>query len=227
MRLLALSLLSTMLSAQEVLPARAAPSDYAAHAAIGGGQTIAAEFLSRTVPAPNAAFVLPHSVAVEVAFYAREFTFHASRFSLRLNGKGAVLAQTPGMVAAELKYPDWESQRQITATAGVGNAGVILGRNTAGRFPGDRRPPVPPPGTPVREEADTGMAPWEWVTKLAWEEGPGKGPAGGLLYFPYKGSLAKLKTVELLYDGPEGLATFVLRGSGASPARSAGPGRKP
>jgi hypothetical protein len=227
MRLTAVLLFTTMLRGQEILPARANPADYAAHAAIDAQQTIAAEFLGRTVPAPGAAFVLQHYLAVEVAMFTGEFTFQSGSFSLRLNGKGALLAQTPGMVAASLKYPDWENQHQITATAGVGNAGVILGRNTKSRFPGDRREPTPPPGTPVKAEVETGLAPWDWVAKLAWEDGPGRGPAGGLLYFAYKGSLAKLKTIELIYNGAGGLTILTLRGSGASPAKSGGPGGKP
>jgi len=227
MRLQALLLFTMTLAGQEILPARATPADYFAHVSIGPQQTIAAEFLGRTVPAPGAAFVLQDYVAVEVALFSREFTFATGRLSLRLNGKGALLAQTPGMVAASLKYPDWENQRQVTATAGVGDAGVVLGGNRRSRFPGDRRPPTPPPGTPVNAEAETGLAPWDWVAKLAWEDGPGKGPAGGLLYFPYKGSLAKLKTIELIYNGPGGLVTLPLRGSIASPAKSKGPGRKP
>ena len=106
---------------------------------------------------------------------------------------------------------------------------VYLSRfdNNTPRFPGDRRQPQPPPGTPVKEEAVPENAPWDWVAKLAWEDGPGKGPAGGLLYFPYSGNLAKLKTIELIYNGPEGLVTLPLRGSALSPAKSAEPARKP
>lgn len=227
MRLSLLALLTALLPAQESISPRAAPADYKAHAALSAEHTIAAEFLGRTVPAPNAAFVLPHYVVVEVAIFTKEFTFHAGRFSLKLNGKTALLAQTPGMVAASLKYPSWENQRQITATGNVGNAGVILGRDTTSRFPGDRRAPQPPPGAPVQTETVPESAPWDWVSKLAWEEGPAKGPAGGLLYFPYQGNLAKLKTIDLIYNGPETLTTLPLRGSAAPPAKSATPARKP
>ncbi|MFN0103598.1 MAG: hypothetical protein ACKV2U_16095 [Bryobacteraceae bacterium] len=226
MRPLVLAALSMVLPAQEIMPARAAAANYEAHAPIGP-HTLAAEFLGRTVPAPNSAFVLQHYVVVEVALFTRAYEFNSARFSLRLNRKSPLLAQTPGMVAASLKYANWESERQITATAGVGNAGVILGRDTKARFPGDRRQPAPPPGTPIKAEPIPENAPWDWVAKLAWEDGPVKGPAGGLLYFPHHGSLAKLKTIDLIYDGPEGLVTLSLRGSTESPAKSTEPARRP
>jgi len=210
------------------MPARATPADYKAHTAINAEHTLAAEFQGRTVPAPSAAFVLKDYVVVEAALFTRGYEFNTGRYSLRLNGKSPLLAQTPGMVAASLKYPDWENQREMTATAGVGDANVILGRrNTTPRFPGDRRQPQPPPGAPVKEVAVPENAAWDWVAKLAWEDGPVKGPAGGLLYFPYSGNLAKLKTIELIYNGPEGLVTLPLRGSASSPAKSAEPARKP
>lgn len=228
MRLFLLAVFPLGISAQEIMPVRAAPGDYKAHARINHDHSLAADFLGRTVPAPNAAFVLQHYVVVEAALFTRGYEFHSGRFSLRLNGKSPLLAQTPGMVAASLKYPDWENQREITATAGVGDAGVVLGRrNTRARFPGDRRQPTPPPGTPVKAEPISENAPWDWVAKLAWEDGVVKGDAAGLLYFPHNGNLAKLKTIELIYNNPEGLMTLNLRGSGASPAKSAEPIRRP
>ena len=228
MRLFLLAVLPLVMPAQEIMPARATPADYKAHAPINKDHTLAAEFQGRTVPAPSAAFVLQDYVVVEVALFTRAYEFNSGRYSLRLNGKSPLLAQTPGMVAASLKYPDWENRREMTATAGVGDANVILGRrNTTPRFPGDRRQPQPPPGTPVKEVAVLENAPWDWVAKLAWEDGPVKGPAGGLLYFPYSGNLAKLKNIELIYNSPEGLVTLPLRGSASSPAKSAEPARKP
>ena len=228
LRLFLLAALPLIVPGQEKMPARAAPADYAAHAPIPPRHVLAAEFQGRTVPAPNAAFVLQHYVVVEVGLFTREYEFNSGRYSLRLNGKTALLAQTPGMVAAALNYPDWENHRQITATAGVGDAGVILGRrNTTPRFPGDRRAGSAPPGTPVNAVEVSENAPWDWVAKLAWEDGPVKGPSGGLLYFPYNGNLAKLKTIALIYNSDEGLITLKLRGSDGSPAKSTARGRRP
>jgi len=228
MRFFLLAVLPLAVSAQEIMPARPAPTEYRAQATINAKVILAAEFQGRTVPAPDAAFILKHYVVVEVALFTRDYEFNSGRYSLRLNGKTPLLAQTPGMVGASLKYANWENQRQVTAEAGVGNAGVILGRqDTAPRFPGDRRAPAPPPGTPPQETSPVETAPWDWVAKLAWEDGPVKGPSGGLMYFPHNGNLAKLKTIELIYNGEEGLFTLHLRGSSASPAKSTGPERKP
>lgn len=227
MRLLLLAVAALTIAAQEIIPARPAPADYQAHASTGP-LSLAADFQGRTVPAPSA-FILKSHIVVEIAVFTRDFQFNTGHFTLKLNGKTPVLAQTAGMVGGSLKYANWEGERGITASAGLGNANVILGRQTAPRFPGDRRnEPSRPPGTPAPKPTEQPeFAPWDWVEKLAWADGPGKGPAAGLLYFPYQGNLAKLKTIELLYNGPEGTATLVLRGSAVSPAKSAAPARKP
>lgn len=228
MRLFLLAAFPLLAPAQGRLEARAAAAEYIAHVSISAQVTMAAEFLGRTVPVPAAAFVLQDYVVVETGVFTRSFAFRTDRFSLRLNGKTPLLAQTAGMVGASLKYPNWENQRQMTATVEQGNANVTLGRrNTAARFPGDRRAPAPPPGTPVNPEVQRDDAPWDWVASMAWEDGAVTAPAAGLLYFPYKGNLAKLKTIELIYNAPEGVLTLPLRGSTASPAKSTEPARRP
>ncbi len=226
MRLILLAALPFLAHAQEIIPARPAPADYQAQAN-AGPLSLAADFHSRTVPAPSA-FILKSHIVVEIAIFTRDYQFNTGHFTLKLNGKIPVLAQTAGMVGGSLKYANWEGNKGITASAGLGDANVILGRQSAPRFPGDRRnEPAHPPGTPAKNTEQPEFAPWDWVEKLAWADGPGKGPAAGLLYFPYQGNLAKLKTIELLYNGPEGPATLALRGSAASPAKSASPARKP
>ena len=220
--------LSLVIFGQERLAVRSGPFDYHAQVSISQGFTIAAEFVGRTVSAPQKPFVLKDYVVVEVALFVADFNFATERFSLQMNGKTPLLAQSPGMVGASLKYPDWENQRQITATAGVGDANVILGRPTpTPRFPDDRRGPTRPPGTPAKPSVDSDDAPWDWAAKLAWNDGPGRGPAAGLLYFPYNGNLAKLKTIDLIYNGPTGLVTLHLRESEVSPAKSKEPTRRP
>ena len=227
MRLLLLAVATLAISAQEIIPARTAPADYHAQAT-SGSLTLAADFQGRTVPAPSA-FILKSHIVIEIAIFTRDFNFNTGHFTLKLNGKTPLLAQTAGMVGGSLKYANWEGNRGIVASAGLGNANVILGRQSAPRFPGDRRhEPSRPPGTPAPPPTEQPeFAPWDWVEKLAWADGPGKGPAAGLLYFPYQGHLGKLKTIELLYNGPEGPATLALRGSAASPAKSTAPARKP
>ena len=131
------------------------------------------------------------------------------KFTLRLNGKKDVLfPQPPGMVAASLKYPDWQQKPQMTVGGGMGNSGVILGQPTpTARFPGDRRAeprlPAPPqaPGTdaPVEKEP---MDITELVQKVALPEGLTRFPVSGYLFFPYSGKLKSLKSVELLIATP-------------------------
>jgi hypothetical protein len=229
MRLFLLAALPLIVFAQDYIEARATPAEYKAHTVLNPEVTMAAEFQGRTVPAPNAAFILQDYVVVEVALFTRSFEFRSGQFSLRFNGKTPLLPQTAGMVGASLKYPDWENQRQVTATAELGDANVVLGRrDTTPRFPGDRRRTrTPPPGTPAKPEVEREDAPWDWVARLAWQDGTVKAPAGGLLYFPHKGTLTKLKTIELIYNGAGRLVTLNLRGSAASPAKSTEPARKP
>jgi hypothetical protein len=159
---------------------------------------------------------------VEIAVFpakGQTFVFDTGKFSLRLNGKKSlVLAQTAGMVAAALKYPSWGSQRSMTATAGVGDAGVILGRDTTARFPGDRRAPQPPVGMPPKNpgpqsgiEKEPETPAWDWVAKLAWLDGEVRSPSAGLLYFPYEGNLSKIKQLELVIAAEAGEQTLTLR----------------
>lgn len=196
-----------------------APEQYKASAK-AGKLGLAADFHAHTVPSPGGSFLVKDYVVVEVAIFpgrGEEVPVNAGRFSLRINGaKAGQLAQLPGMVAASLKYPNYGGGPRMTAAAGVGDAGVILGGDSTPRFPGDPRArrlprvePVPGPGAQQQQEEKTPA--WDWVTQLALEERNIDSPAAGLLYFPYNGKLEKIKVLELLYAGPEGDAVLVLR----------------
>ena len=183
--------MASTLLAQESIPARAKPGDYKVSAALGA-HTIAADFLGHTVPAPESAFLTEDYIVIELAVFPAaksDFRFDSGKFSLRVNGKKPeMLSQSPGFVAASLKYPSWEQRPRMEASGSIGNAGVILGRDRTARFPGDRRAPAPPIGMPPKQpgvgaevEKQESTRPEEWVTKLAWADGPVKGPAAGLL----------------------------------------------
>jgi hypothetical protein len=126
---------------------------------------------------------------------------------MRINGKKQVLfPQPPGMVAASLKYPDWQRKPQMTLGGGMGDRGISIGGPPAvGRFPGDPRaesrlpsPPRAPADTsPVNEEP---LDISELVQKISLPEGLVRQPVSGYLFFPYTGKLKSLKTVELLVD---------------------------
>jgi hypothetical protein len=203
---------------------RPKPTDYSAQAHVAD-LTIAAEYQVRSFGAGRSVFVTEDYLVIEVALYsnARDpLVVSANRFQLRVSGsKHPLLAQTPGMVAASLKYPDWERRRVMEARGGVGDTEVIVGRPpVTGRFPGDPTPsqtrlPRPPQAPPQEDrsgaEPETAASPAEVAVEMALPEGSKQLPVAGYLYFPYKGSPRKIKTVDLLYQGPEGSAAVKLK----------------
>lgn len=203
---------------------REKPSDYPVQV-ISGAVTIAAEDMGHSIPAPRGMLFAGDYLVIEVAVYSdskEPLTLASGHFKLRLNGKkkSLLFPQSPGMVAASIKYPDWEQQRTFTVGAGMGNAGVILGQPPATeRFPGDRRPAesrLPqPPRAPDQDSTGIDKHPEpttdEIVQRAALAEGPVKLPVAGLVYFPFKGKLSKLKSVELIYEGPTPAAVLRLR----------------
>jgi hypothetical protein len=175
---------------------------------------IGAEFLGHTAPGLRQAVYLKNYVVVEVLLEPNSplARITADRFRLRINGrKQALYAQSPGMVAAGLKWDDWERSRRVTLGAGVDDAQVVIGApRTSPRFPGDPTSrPLPRPRAPAPEdrsgiEAEPGEAPADMVVNAALPEGPAPGPVRGLIYFPYKDKLKNIKSLELEYQPTEG-----------------------
>jgi len=202
---------------------REKPADYPLQAA-AGNLTIAAEYNVRSFGSGKEAFWSPDYLIVEVAIYStsREpVKITPNSFTLRLNNqKEALLAQSPNMVAASLKYPDWEYRPHMEAAGGVGDTGVILGRPTpTERFPGDpsttqRRlpnPPRVPQSTPGGVQTEPAKTPAEVVVALALPEGDRVLPVSGYVYFPFKGKPKNLKSVELVYQGDGVHTTLKLK----------------
>jgi hypothetical protein len=159
---------------------------------------------------------LKNYLVVEVAIYpefGKQVSAAHSRFRLRLNGsKGATWPVSVGMVAASLRYPDWERERELTVQAGP----MIIGRApVSSRFPGDpeasRRSPPPPVHTDKAPVADETVRDEDLIAELALREGPTAHPVSGYLYFAYKGKVEKLRTVELLYEAQPDSNPVVLR----------------
>jgi len=204
-------------------PPKEKPSDYRVSAP-AGPLTIAADYLVRSFGREGAMFWTPDYLVVEVALYsaAREPVAVAhSWFTLQMNGKKEVLmSQPPGLVAASIRYADWEMERRLEVGAGVGDTGVVLGRPAPQeRFPGDgsarrRLPPAPRAPAPdertglEREPART--AP-EMAVEAALPEGAQTLPVAGYVYFPFKGKPKSIRTLELLAVTPEGTATLKLK----------------
>ncbi len=158
--LLLLALLSAgWLSGQTTVKEKA--TDYAVHAEIGT-VSIGAEYLVHSIPAHSQTFFAPDYLVVEVAVFPGRLEpveIGANTFTLRINGrKEIIFPDSPGFVAASLTYPDWEQHRRTEMQAGVGNAGVTIGRPpVVGRFPDDptprqsRLPPDPKAPTPENQ----------------------------------------------------------------------------
>jgi hypothetical protein len=196
-------------------------SDYPAHAATGN-VSIGAEYLVHSIPAGNQTLVAPDYLVVEVALFPGKnepVEIRGNSFTLRVNGKKLRLtSDAPGFVAASLKYPDWQMHPRMEASAGVGDAGVVLGRPPAvGRFPGDpttnrlpRPPQAPPPDDRRGIEQEAPERAEDVIARTALPDGVVSKPVSGFVYFPYKGKAKALKSVELIYEGKAGTATLKL-----------------
>ncbi len=220
---LSLALLAgPLLQAAGVEP-RAKPEQYPVHAKLDQ-VAIGAEYTVRSFGTRGKTFVTRDYLVVEVAVYpagGRPLLVSHGQFTLRVNGRKSVLfPQAPSFVAASLKYPDWERRPTLTAGAGLGDVGVVVGKpETVGRFPGDPRPdqtrlPNPPRAPRPEDPGGAGRQPAESAEEIAVEtalpEGETKHPVGGYLYFAYKSKTKSIRSLELIYRGAAGEAVLQL-----------------
>ena len=194
---------------------REKPADYPVRADLPK-MLLAAEYLVHSMSTPKGVIFVQDYLVVEVAAYPKSkasLTWASGEFTLKINGRGhALFSQSPGMVAASLKYPDWQQRPTATVEAGVGDGSVIMGRPPAvGRFPGDPtgnrrlpRPRAPEPETPTGEAAPPEMPISETCQRLALPEGAIAGPVSGYLFFPYSGKIKAIRSLELLYEATDG-----------------------
>ncbi|MGH9631752.1 MAG: hypothetical protein ACRD7E_25890 [Bryobacteraceae bacterium] len=197
---------------------KSAPAGYPVHQKIENG-AIAADYLVRTVFGKGQTYYTDDYLVIEVAIFpdeGREMEVLASNFTLRLNGKREVLfSRPPAMVAASMKYPDYHHPRGLVVAAGP----IIVGRpGRVERFPGDPRPQQDRlPGQPRVETKPSGVPPAEIptaeevVTGTALKEGAADHSLSGYLYFPYRGKLKSVKSVELLVRNGSDTAVLRLR----------------
>lgn len=200
------------------------PTQYPVHAAVGK-IVIGAENWGHGFTSPLGSYSADDFIVIEVALYAEgnvPFDYSPQNFTLRLNKKGTpLLTESPGAVAASIKYPDWEQRRELNGQVGAGDMDVILGRQRpVERFPGDPRTTQgqpaggPLPRAPQPEDASGVKVQKptidQVVARVALAGGVAHPPIAGFLFFPYKGKMKALKTVELIYEGPAGSASLVL-----------------
>ena len=209
-------------------PVKDKPADYPAHATLGtttlATTAIGAEYLVHSISAGNQTLLASEYLVFEVAvFPPRDHAVEISSgtFTLRLNGKKQVLFPVaPGFVAASLKYPDWELRPNAEVTAGMGDAGVVIGRPpVVGRFPDDPRPgqsrlprapkaPTPDDQRGVEHEEPESID--QIIARTALPDGPAAKPVSGYVYFAHKGKAKSVKSLELIYQDKTDTVTLKL-----------------
>jgi hypothetical protein len=162
--------------------------------------SIGAEFMVHSIMSQEQTWVANDFLVVEVALYpkgTKGITIANSMFKVSIDGKRMIDAQSPYMAASEMTNPYMDM-----GSGGVGG----IGQREGPRFPGDTRPdqnrlPVPPGGTP-RDNSGVEQRPVqtmrEAVIASALPEGKTDKPVSGLLYFPFRGKLKKVKSIELV-----------------------------
>jgi hypothetical protein len=217
MRMLLAAAIAALMAFGQGTDPKPTAADYPAHGD-AGRVPVGAEYMVRSIATPKGLFLTNDYLVVEMALYPPPagMLVNAHEWTLRLNGKKQeLMAQTPGIVAASLKYPDWS--RRPAAVADVGP--VVIGQPApVERFPGDNRPaqnriPGQIPRVPTRQ--DTGVEEErldisDVIARAALPEGVFRGPVSGYLFFPWRGNPEKIKTVDLIFR-PESGAPFTLR----------------
>ena len=198
MRLRAYVLLMAAATALYPLDVRKSPAEYPVQSA-GKDFAIGADYTVRTFLADGHSFSIDDYLLVEVGvFPIGETNVNLQRFTLRINGKNTLVPQTPGMVAASVKYPDWSTRPRVEVAAGP----VIFGRpQPVGRFPGDRRE-EPARREPMPTQSKTNPIDYtDVIGKAALPEGLARRPVAGYIFFAFDGKLKSIRSVELLVDG--------------------------
>jgi hypothetical protein len=190
---------------------KAGASEYAAHTEMKDG-SLGAENLGHSLLTAKGAILLRDFLVVEAALYPKDprMKIRMDQFHLRVNGKKDTLSpQALGLVIGSLKYPDWSGRPSLEAGAGLGNAGVVLGRPV----PVEQRGPAPPraPEDNSGVEKSQPEPVEDVIHHFALPEGDQvHSPASGYLFFAFQSKLKSIKTLELIYEGPLGTATLQL-----------------
>ncbi len=200
-------------------PPRSKASDYPVHITLQFME-LGAEYLVHSIPGPRGGYFTKEFLVVEVALFPATkdgIKISSAHFTLKINNKSILTAQSSGMVAAALKYPDWEQRPNMTAQAGP----LIFGAPpSVGRFPGDQRQtrPLPAPRVPDQTgagnvEAERDLPIEEAIAKAALPEGVLAQQVKGCLFFRFEGKLKSIKSLDLMYDagdtGPKAKITLL------------------
>ena len=186
------------------MPARATPADYQAQAKVGN-VTIGAEFTGHGIPNPRQPLNSEDYVAVEVGLFGppdARFTIGVAEFSLRINGKKVPIPNQPwGLVAKGVRDLEWVSPDAVPgAPKSKGSVGGAGGGAAS-------EPPPVTPKVPIDVLRGWQMA----VRNSALAQGDRALPQAGLIFFPYRGKVDSIRSLELTYEGPAGTATLTLQ----------------
>lgn len=202
----------TLLDAQGTAPKTKA-ADYPVRVQLDT-VTLAAEYLVHSLPTPQGTLVANDYLVVEAAFFGPSFSrlrMSPDNFTLRINGKGTLSTEPPGMVAGSIKFPSARPHLEGGASVGVGDGTVAVGpRAPPSQFPGDGNDRTaagqPPTVNSVEQEYSLEVR----VQNATLPEGEKSLPRSGLLYFFYRGKIKNIHSLDLLYDGAMGKATLKL-----------------
>jgi len=212
---LLLTALAGALAAQYGTTPKASEQDYPVRAKLEK-LSIGAEYLVHSFSSGRQMFIAKDYLVVEVALFpakGENLLVNAGHFSLRVNGrKQALSPQAPEIVANALKYPDPNTSHGLQPTAQLGP--IVLGQpQPTERFPGDpNRPPLSraPDDNPTGADKEPPLKAEELVVQAALPEGERHGPTSGFLYFPYRGNIHRIRSLELVFASPAGSATLPL-----------------
>jgi hypothetical protein len=171
---------------------------------------VGADFMVHSFSAGEDMFIAEKFLVVEVAFYPPKggsVAVATSNFTLTVNGKKALTAQNPAMVASSLKHRDWQFPHGPMGNLGAGGVNVGGGQpRTQPPFPGAPdpnrlpNPPRAPDGDSNTPQRETPKAE-EVLLKTALPEGKHTQPVSGFIFFPWTGKVSAIKSLELMYDG--------------------------
>lgn len=184
----------------EGVPPRSSPNDYSTHVKIGE-LTLAADFMGHSVPTPEATLSTDDYLVVETAFFGApgaKLKFSTDDFTLRINGKKKPLASEPSeLVFKSLKDPEWNppEQKEKKSKTSFGGGGDT-----------DSSSAQLPPKVPLELRRTMSQR----VEKASLPQGDRPLPQAGLIFFDYRGKVAGIHSIELVYKGPAGEGTLTL-----------------
>jgi hypothetical protein len=203
--LVTLAACSLLIAAQSATADRQKAADYPVSASAGRVE-LGAEFLVHNIPSARGYYFAKSYLVVDIGVFPGPggvLKVSAGQFTLRLNGASSpLMAQSPGMVAASLKYPDWSGdQTGFSGRASIGDIGIDTQTRPVGRFPNDPRGKSTDDGSVNPNQDD---APDHQVSLVALPDVSYDRPVKGCVFFASDIKAKKIKSLEIEWTGPAG-----------------------